>query len=184
MPAPDVRNLPYLNSIPVFGHHLVQALKDLRKLAQNIGQQVNAFPNGQATPPPPQVHAVSVVASGGVAHVQITDNNDVYRGINYHVDVSTDASFSAPVTFPMGPSRDIRLLVGTQALHYRVFSDYPTSAPSEPVYHGGAQPIPVAAIGSAQPPIPPGQGSGTGFTGQISGHGPIPFRGTTPPRRS
>ncbi len=184
MAAPDVRNLPYLNTIPVFGHHLVQALKDLRKLAQNIGQQVNAFPNGQETPPPPQVHAVSVTAGGGIAHVQITDNNDIYRGIAYHVDVSPNTAFSAPVTFPMGPSRDIRIPVGTQPLYYRVFSDYPTSGPSTPVYHGGAIPQAVAATGLAQPPIPSGQGSGTGFAGQISGHGPVPYRGTTPPRRA
>jgi hypothetical protein len=180
MAAPDVRNLAYLNSIPGFGHHLVQALKDLRKLAQNIGQQTNAYPNGQETPPPPKIHAVSVVASGGVAHVQITDNNAVYRGIGYHVDISPDASWSAPVTIHMGPSRDVRIPVGTQALHYRVFSDYPTSGPSEPVYFGG----PVTASGTAQPPIPAGQGSGTGYAGQISGHGPVPYRGATPPRRS
>ena len=184
MGQPQVRNLPSLNRIPQYGHLLVQSLKDLRGLIQNVGQQTNASPGAQETPPPPQIHALSVTAGGGVAHVQITDNNAIYRGISYHVQYSPDAGFSAPVTVHMGPSRDIRIPVGTQPLHYRAFSDYATSAPSSPVYHGGAQPIPVAAIGADQPPIPSGQGSGTGYASQISGHGPIPYRGALPPRRA
>ena len=183
MAQPNVRNLPSLNKIPVYGHLLVQALKDLRTMVNNVGQQTNATPSAQDTPPPPQIHAVSVSAGGGVAHVQITDNNAVYRGISYHVQYAPDAGFNSPITVHMGPSRDIRIPVGNHPLHYRAFSDYPTSGPSAPVYHGGAQPIPVAATGTDQPSIPAGQGSGTGQPGQISGHGPIPYRGALPPRR-
>lgn len=186
MSAPAVRNLPALQTMPTYGKWLVQALKDLRQLVQNVGQQTNATPASQETPPPPQIHALTVTASGGVAHIQITDNNPIYRGIGYHVQISTNPGFSAPITEHMGPSRDKRIPVGTQPLYYRAFSDYPTSAPSAPVYHGGSQPMAVAAIGSAQPAIPAGQGSGTGYPSQISGHGPIPYRAVKglPPRRA
>ena len=184
MGQPDVRNLPALNKMPSYGHLLVQALKDIRGLVRNVAQQTNAMPQGESTPPPQQIHALHVTAGGGIAHVQITDENPVYRGISYHVQYSSDVGFSAPITVYMGPSRDIRIPVGTEPLHYRAFSDYPTSAPSDPVYHGGSQPIPIAAIGTAQPPIPSGQGSGTGYPSQISGHGPIPYRGELPPRRA
>lgn len=183
MAGQNIPNLPYIRSIPVFGSRLVETLSALKKQIGNVGQQTNALPTGESTPPPPQIHALSVVASGGVAHVQITDENAIYRGINYHVRYATDINFTHPITVPMGPSRDIRIPVGSQPLFYQAFSDYPTSAPSAPVFHGGAIPVPVAAIGTEQPPIPLGQGSGTGYPSQLSGHGPVPYRGSAPPKR-
>jgi hypothetical protein len=184
MAGQNIPNLDYLAKIPVFGPRLAETIKAVVKQVKNVAQQTNATPASQTTEPPPQVHAVSVVASGGVAHIQITDENTVYRGITYHVQYATDPGFSAPCNGPSGPSRDIRIPVGTQPLYYRVFSDYPTSAPSPAVYFGGAIPVAVAATGTAQPTIPAGQGSGTGFAGQISGHGPVPYRGDVPPKRS
>jgi len=184
MGQPLVRNLSELAQIPGFGHKLVQSLKDLRTLIQNTAQQTNASPAGQESPAPPQINALKVVASGGVAHIQITDDNPIYRGTTYHVQYATDPGFTNPVNHYMGPSRDIRIPVGTQPLYYRAFSDLPTSGVSAPVYHGGAVPVAVAASGGSQPPIPAGQGSGTGTPGQISGHGPIPFRGALPPKRA
>ena len=184
MSGQTVRNLPFLRSIPQFGSRLVEALQDIQKLVNNVGQQTNAEPTAQEIAPPPQIHALNVTAGAGVAHVQITDENPVYRGISYHVQIATDRGFSAPITQHMGPSRDIRIPVGNQPLYYRAFSDYPTSAPSSPIYHGGAAPVPIAATGTDQPAIPFGQGSGTGYPGQISGHGPVPYRGSAPPRRA
>lgn len=184
MPSQNIPNLAYLRTLPVFGARLVEALKAIAQQVLNVGQQTNATPHAQNTPAPPQINALSVTAGGGVAHVQIVDNNQVFRGISYHVQYAADPGFSAPITQHMGPSRDIRIPVGTQPLYYRAFSDYPTSAPSTPVYHGGAQPIAVVASGTAQPAIPAGQGSGTGYPNQISGWGTIPFRGAVPPRRT
>lgn len=183
---PLVRNLSFIRSIPQYGQRITEALQDLQTALGNVGQQTNSTPNAQQTPAPPQIHALSVTASGGVAHVQITDNNPIYRGTTYHVQYSTTPGFESPVNHYMGPSRDIRIPVGSQPLYYRAFSDLPTSGASSPVYHGGSQPVAVAATGTEQPPIPSGQGSGTGYAGQISGHGPIPFRTTNglPPRRA
>ena len=185
MAGPNIPNLPYIRSIPVFGSRLAETLQAVVKQIANVGQQTNATPQAQETPPPPQINGLRVTAGGGVAHVQIIDNNPIYRGTTYHVQYSTRPGFDdGPVNHFMGPSRDVRIPVGNQPLYYRAFSDTPTSGASAPVYHGGAQPVPIAATGSTQPPIPSGQGSGTGFPGQISGHGPIPFRGNTPPKRA
>ena len=184
MAGPNIPNLPYIRSIPVFGSRLAETIQAVVKQVSNVGQQTNATPAAQETPPPPQINALSVTAGGGVAHVQITDNNPIYRGTTYHVQYSTTPGFESPVNHFLGPSRDMRIPVGNQPLYYRAFSDTPTSGASTPVYHGGAQPVAVAASGTIQPPIPAGQGSGTGFPGQISGHGPIPYRGNTPPKRA
>lgn len=180
----NIRNLPFIRTIPVFGDRLFEALTDIQKGVRNIAMQGNLNTAGEAQSPPPQINALHVVASGGVAHVQITDNNDIYRGVRYHVQYSTDPGMSQPITAHMGPSRDIRIPVGSQPLYYRAYSDYETSSHSDPVYHGGAQPIAVSATGTEPPPVPPGQGSGTGTPSQISGYGPIPYRGTAPPKRS
>lgn len=177
----SIRNLPYIKSLPTFGVRLGETIDDIVKMVTNIAQQGNHNPTGQDQSPPPQVNKVTVAAGGGIAHVQVTDNNQVYRGIQYHVQYAKDSGFTNPITVHMGPSRDIRIPVGTSPLYYRAFSDYPTGSHSPPVYHGAT---PIAATGDAQPDIPQGQGSGTGFPSQISGFGPIPFRGATPPKRS
>lgn len=179
----NIRNLAYLRSLP-FGARLVESLQDLQQGIKNMAMQGNLNPDGQVQDAPPQVNAISVTAGGGVAHVQITDNNAIYRGIQYHVQYATDPGFTAPITQYLGPSRDARIPVGNTPLYYRAFSDYPTGSHSAPVYHGGSTPIAVTASGTSQPAIPKGQGSGTGTPSQISGFGPIPFRGTNPPKRS
>lgn len=176
-------NVQALRNVPLWGKYLFDAFRNVQKQLSNVATQANTSLTGAQSSAPPQVNAVNVTASGGVAHIQITDNNPVYRGITYHVQYATDAGFSAPCNGPSGPSRDIRIPVGNQPLFYRVFSDYPTSPASEPVYHGGATPQAIAATGATAPPVPSGQGSGTGFTGQISGHGPVPWRGANPPKR-
>jgi hypothetical protein len=89
---------------------------------------------------------------------------------------------------PMHDSRNISIPVGNQARYVRVFSSYSESAPSAPVYHGGAA-SPKAVNGGGSGPGPaflPSQGSGTGAAGQgLSGPGPVPFRSATgaPPTR-
>ena len=178
-------NVSAVRSQPIWGNYLYLAFQRLQKQLTNLSIQGNASLLGPQNSAPPQVNAVSVTAGGGVAHVQIVDNNqNLYRGVQYHVQYSTDPGFSAPVTHHMGPSRDARIPVGTQPLYYRAYSDYPTSPASAPQYHGGSRAMPVAAIGTEQPPIPSGMGSGTGTASQISGFGPVPWRGSNPPKRN
>lgn len=169
-----------------FGQLIQEAFQGVQKQLTNTSAQTNASLSSNQNAAPPQINALTVTASGGVAHAQIADNNqNLYRGVNYHLQYApAGTNFAAPITFHMGPSRDARIPVGTSPLEYRAFSDYPTSPASAPVYHGGAMPIAVAATGTDQPPIPAGQGSGTGTPSQISGFGPIPYRGSTPPKRA
>jgi|HubBroStandDraft_2_1064218.scaffolds.fasta_scaffold235844_1 hypothetical protein len=177
-------NVQALRNVPLWGHYIFNAFRAMQKQLGNVSSQGNINLAGAQNSAPPSPNAVTVTASGGVAHIQITDNNqNLYRGITYHTQYSTDPSFSTHCNGPSGPSRDIRIPVGTQPLYYRVFSDYPTSPASAPVYHGGATPVALAATGTEQPPIPSGQGSGTGTPGQISGYGPLPWRGNSPPKR-
>ena len=177
-------NVQAVQNMPTWGKHIFLAFRNIQKQLGNLSIQTNGSLVGPQNSPPPQVNAVNVMASGGVAHVQITDNNsNLYRGITYHVQYATDAGFTNPCNGPSGPSRDIRIPVGNQPLYYRAFSDYPTSGASAPVHYGGSTPLAVAATGTDAPPIPPGQGSGTGTPGQISGAGPVPWRGNTPPKR-
>ena len=179
----QIRNLSFLRSIPEFGAKLVEALQDITTRVSNVATQTNASPEAAQQAPPPQINALKIVAGGGVAHVQIVDNNSIYRGIQYHVQYATDPAFTSPITEHLGPSRDRRIPVGKRPLYWRAYSDYPTSSHSDPVYHGGNTPQSIAATGTDQPPIPAGQGSGTGYPGQISGHGPVQFRGAIAPKR-
>ena len=181
---PTDPNVQAVRNLPEWGKYIFDAFRNVQKQLGNLSTQVNGSLTAPQNSAPPQINAISVKASGGVAHVQITDNNEnLYRGVHYHVQYSTDPGFSAPITHFMGPARDARISVGTQPLYYRAYSDYPTSPASVPQYHGGAQPIAVAAIGTEQPAIPSGMGSGTGTASQISGFGPIPWRGANPPKR-
>ena len=179
-----IRNLAFLRNVPKFGQRLVEAFDDVQSMLNNVSQQTNSSLQGQQQAPPSAPDSISVVAGGGVAHVQFTDSSSFYQGKNYHVMISTNPAFSNPITIHAGPSRDIRIPVGSQPLYYGGFADYPTSPASTVVYHGGSTPIAVTASGVDQPPIPSGQGSGTGFPSQISGYGPVPFRGNTPPKRA
>lgn len=182
---PSDPNIQAIKQMPGWGKYLYSAFQSIQRQLTNAGTQTNASLGATQAPPPPQINALNVIASGGVAHVQIIDNNEsLFRGIQYHVQYATDPGFSNPVNCHLGPSRDIRIPVGTQPLYYRAFSDYPTSPHSAPVYHGGVSPSAVAATGADAPAIPAGQGSGTGTPGQISGFGPIPWRGVNPPKRA
>lgn len=117
---------------------LLKIIRDQEDAINNVGAQVNAAPVG-STDAPPQISAVTVVPKGGGVHqVTIQDNNPVNRGISYFAEYSADPNFSTFTTVPMGPSRQMDVPAGTGALNWRVYSAYPTSAPSDPIYHAGA----------------------------------------------
>jgi hypothetical protein len=179
----SVRNLPQIRLGSATPEQLYEALQDIIRGHDNIAQQTNANPNGTSSPPPPDISSFVVTGADGIYHAQITDNNPVYRGVHYHIQYSTDRHFVAPITVHLGPARDWRANLGNRSIWWRAFSDYGSvSSHSTPIYHGGAAPIAVTAppsVAGNGPAIPPGQGSGTGNAGQISGFGPIPFRTIT-----
>lgn len=179
-------NIEALRQMPLWGNYLYKAFKAVVQQVSNVGTQTNSALNGSEIAPPPAVSELRVSASGGFVHLQAVHDVPIYRGIHYHFHVSTDSGWSRPLTLYSGPNRDVRIPVGSAPLHYAVTCDYPTSPSSSVTYHtqGGLSSVPVTASGTEQPAMPPGQGSGTGFPGQISGFGPVPWRGTNPPRRA
>lgn len=186
----SIRNLSYIRAMkpddPQMGSRLYEALQDLITHDQNLASQTNANPKGPSQPPP-AINGVQVSAQNGFAHVAITDNNQVYRGIRYYAVHSASNQFSNPQIVPMGDSRNVTIPIGNQTRHFAVYSSYLNSPPSPMIMHGGATPTPVSGGGSdAGPAFLDGQGSGTGAPGvSHSGPGPVAFRSTTgaPPTR-
>ncbi len=179
----QVRNL---DEIRARDPKLYEALIDIINGSGTIAQQVNGNPNGQPSAPP-QINGLQVTAQDGFAHVSISDENQIYRGIRYYVEHADNPNFTNPQVVPMVDSRNTVVPIGKGIRYFRAYSAYSSSGPSAAVYHGDAsQPIAVSGGGSFEVPFASAQGSGTGAaeTG-LSGPGPIPFRSPTgvPPVR-
>src|SRR5271163_1599003 len=103
----SIRNLAYIRAMqpndPQMGSRLYEALSDLIQHDTNLASQTNANPKGLSQPPP-SINGVQVSAQNGFAHVAITDNNQVYRGIRYYAVHSASNQFSNPQIVPMGDS--------------------------------------------------------------------------------
>lgn len=172
----NVRNLDYLKSKDV---RLYEALSDIIGGVDTHGQQANLNATGQPIPPP-QVNGVRATAQNGHMTVAITDNNQIYSGIQYFVEHADNPQFTNPQIVHLGDRRNSDpIYVGNQTRYVRAYSSYPFSAPSQAVYHGlKTQPTAVAGGGSdSGPAFLPSQGSGTGGAGQgLQGPGQFPFR--------
>lgn len=184
-------NLSYFRGLklpdsPEFGARLYQAFSDIVTKSTNTEQQTNANPEGPPSAPP-KINGVQVSGQDGFIHVAVTDNNEIYRGVRYYVEHADNPHFTNPQVIPMHDSRNVTFPVGNQTRYVRAYSAYPSSHPSEPVYHGGAQPIAVNGGGSTPGPLfLASQGSGTGEAGVgLQGPGKVAFRSATgvPPVR-
>ncbi len=185
------KNLSYLRTLstpdmPDLGARLYETLSAMNQQHQNLAMQTTG--NSTGTPQtPPQVNGVSVTGSGGMLHVAVQDNNEIYRGINYYAVHADNPNFTNPQIVDMGSSRNVSIPVGNQSRYAYVYSAYGNTGPSAPVYHGGATPIAVhAGSFNDAPSFPDSQGSGTGPAGLgHSGPGNVPFRSATgvPPVR-
>jgi hypothetical protein len=175
------------DEFPGWGAKLVESLQSVSRGVTNIEQQGNF--NSQGTPKaPPQINGVTISSQNGFAHVAIQDANEIYRGVNYHLEHDSSPNFTNPIPVDMGNSRHTTIAIGNQTRYFRVASSYGISGPSKWVYHGSdVQPIAVEGGGSNEgPAFLPSQGSGTGEPGQgFQGPGTIPFRTATgaPPTR-
>lgn len=187
----EIKNLNYLRnakpSDPDFNTKLAEALQSIAIQATNTEQQTNANPAGNPSAPPP-VNNLNVTGRNGQFSIQITDHNEIYRGINYHVEHDTDPNFTNPQPIHLGPNRTHNVFLGNQPLYWRAFSSYGIGPPSAAVYHGSAaQPAPVTGGGSiGGPAFQVSQGSGTGPARVgLEGPGKQPFRSITgaPPVR-
>ena len=133
-----------------------------------IGRAAGVAPVGEVTAPlPPQV--VSVSTAGEMMHVSITDNAPLQRGARYFTEVATNPAFSSPIVIDHGASRTSHPFPlptndskgVPQNFYVRSYSQYPGSAPSKPVTHGGAVPIPIVMNGSTSMTLLASTGSGT-----------------------
>ena len=169
--AVPIRNL---QSIKSKNRELGEALEDIRNHLTNISQSVVVNPNGESAIPPP-INSLNVTGQDGIYQASITDNNNLYRGINYFLEYSPKSDFSNSHVVSLGPSRNSRLNLGNQLLHFRAYSQYNSGGPpSIPVIHGSPTPV-TAAFSNANlsvsgPSIPISSGSGTNVT-PIGGEG-------------
>lgn len=173
---PDA-SIPRLAAIQQKDQDTGRALQYIQNAINNLGVQTNAAPVGAT--PVPQAHAgLSVKGGAGIFDVAIADNSPKYQGHSNFVEYSPDASFSNAHVISLGPSRNWRGSLGSGTYHFRSYSAYPTSQPSQPVYHPS-----VSGGGAVEPAMQQGQGSGTS---QIpgAGFGNVRFNAPTQPKRS
>jgi hypothetical protein len=170
-------SIPRLDAIQKKDSDIGRALQYVQNAVNNIGQQTNAAPVGVT--PAPQAHASLTVKGGaGIYDIAIADNSPKFIGHSNFVEYSQDASFSNAHVISLGPSRNHRASLGAGPYHFRSYSAYPTSQPSQPVYHAA-----VSGAGTVEPPMQQGQGSGTSQT-PGAGFGNVPFNAPTQPKRS
>lgn len=164
MPAFRIPNLGYIRQDDSKYHAAFTAIQDA---ITNLSVQGNLDPTGTSSGTPPPVSGLSVVEKDGIHDVQIQDQSPANRGLNYFAYYSRTADFQNEHKVDLGASQNIRVNLGAGQYHWRVNSAYPTSAPSDHVYHP-----PVGSGTHAGPAMQAGQGE-SGF-GQI-------YRGSTVP---
>lgn len=189
--AVQIRNLDFIRQLssedlPGFGAKLYEALSDIAQQSDNHAQQTNA--NLQGAPlPPPAINNIAVSAQNGHFSVQIQDNGEIYRGVQYYVEHSDSPNFTNPQVIHLGDSRNHTVFLGDVTRYFRAYSSYASSPPSAPAYLGGSVPTPVTGGGPVGgPDFQESQGSGTGPAGAgLQGPGVAPFRSLTgaPPIR-
>lgn len=176
-----------LQVIKARDRELGEALEDLQKGLNTVSQAVVVDPSGALATPPP-INSLNVTGQDGIFHALITDNNAIYRPINYFLEYSQDAGFNNSHTISLGPSRSHRISIGNQSLHWRGYSQYVLGGPpSKPVNQGtglNATPVTAAysnanlAISGPSIPISTGSGTNTAPSGGVGG-GKVPFTKTS-----
>ena len=168
------------------GPKLYQAFLSHQTAINNVELQTNSDTSGQPTSPP-AINNLVVTGQNGHFSYEITDHNEMYRGVHYFIEHADNPQFTNPTQIHVGPSRNGSIFLGSGSRYFRAYSSYGTSPSGPPVYHGGAAPAPVAGGGLVGGPrITNNQGSGTGAPGVgLVGFGPVQYRTTTgvPPTR-
>jgi hypothetical protein len=155
-------------------------LQRIIKAVNSVAQASGVAPVGHvAAPTPPD--SISVATAGELVHVSLTHNAPVNRGIHYFTEISSNPAFNQPIVHDHGTSRtpppfSLPTKDGngnTMQYYVRSYSQYPGSAPSAPVVHGGiGSPTPITMGGSTQLTLLPSSGSGTApSNGQSAGQG-------------
>jgi len=163
------------NTWPKLGVLLRQTIiPAIRTVAQNA-----AVATSGELSPPARPGAVNVRVAGEIAHVTINDPQELQRGAQYHVELSTDPQFSAPHVEHLGSSRGRFITLptnddaGTKHTWYaRAYTQYQGSQPSGFTYHGGDSPAGFQMQGATNMTPLASTGSGTASSnGQQGGSG-------------
>lgn len=188
----DIKNLDWLGKvtipdIPEFGTKLRQALLSIQTAHNNVELQTNSDSSSEPTPPP-VINGLKVTGQNGHFSYEITDNNEIYRGVEYFLEHADNSHFTNATQVKLGPARNGSIFLGNVTRYWRAYSSYGTSPASPPIYHGGSQPIAVTGGGVVGgPPTTVNQGAGTGAAGVgLVGYGPVQYRSSTgipPPRK-
>lgn len=165
----QVPNKSYLKADDQKYAATIQALEDA---INQMADQGNLDPSGAQVAKPSQISNISVVESGGIHDIQLTDHSPAYAGIKYVADYSQTPDFKNFHTVDMGNSQNYRKNLGTGAYYWRASSNYHPATPSDHVYHGGATP---QAVGNGDYPGPPMQPR-QGFSGQYRNSATPPIR--------
>jgi len=181
-----VLTLKHLGALEAQNPLLGETLRAIQVAINQGHATVGVDPTGKFPAPSPP-SALAVTALNGWFDAVITDPNP-QRGVFYHIDFDTVASFPAPRTQFNGSSRTWYVQLGNQTLFWRVSSQYLGSDQSPYIYFG-TQAIPTAVIGGgASGPAPmPSQGTGAGPSAGGSPNPPVgvgfgPVRRLPPPR--
>lgn len=168
----------YLSEIKINQPRLGVALQDLQDAINSNSLKTGVDSTG-TVPPPEAPQAINVAASGGVAHVTLTDTSARSSPLHYFIEHDTNPSFPAPHVVDLGPGREAFLPLpaqdnngNAQLWYFRGYSSYPgSSKPSAKVAFGG-DPTGVNVGGyAAFTPLPsPGAGTASA-TGQQGGYG-------------
>jgi len=161
-------NIPQLAQVKARDPYVYESLQQIVSAINSLGRATGVDPSGSITAPS-AIGAISVLATGGIFDIAITDNSSVHRGIYYFAEADTSPNFTAPRVYFLGPSRNLRVALGNVTLYWRGYSQYIGSTPSAPVTFGSPATA-VAGGGSAGPALQASSGSGTA-TGQQGGSG-------------
>lgn len=164
--------IPYLAYLRGKDANLFNALTSIQEAINNHSDQGNLSPTGASQAAPAQISKVSVVETGGIHDIQITDNTPAYAGLNYTADYSQTPGFENFHTIDLGTSQNHRANLGPGQYYWRASSFYHPATPSTPVYHGGATPAVVGTGMYTGPDMQPKQG----FTGLYRNSSTPPIR--------
>jgi len=150
--------VPNLSFIRQTNSRLHDSLKAIEGAINNHSDQGNLSPTGASQAAPQPISSISVVESGGIHDIQITDNSPAYAGLNYYADYSQTPDFQNFHTIDMGISQNHRANLGPGTYYWRGASFYHKATPSPVVYHGGGVPVAVGSGAYTGPPMQAKQG--------------------------
>lgn len=165
----NVKSLNHIRQEPAL-QRVAEAIDDLLKGHSNVANQLSTDPNGGDVVPPNVASLHVQHLGGGHVDIAITDNAKITRAIEYHLEYTTEKSWTNPRGRTLGSWRTAEFTLPNGVWNFRAYSQFPAGGPpSTPVYCQGT----VTVTDGNAIPLMPSQGSGTGLpkTGGGAGAG-------------